>query len=188
MERRELLKMIALATGGLFIGGEMLLSGCKNAPKLGGPGFTDADISFLDEVAETILPRTSTPGAKDAGVGRFMTVMVNDCYTETDQKVFHEGIGKLDQASKDKYKKSFLDASAAERTELLTELDKEAKEYQSSKKGEDPNHYFTQMKQLTLFGFFTSEKGSKEVLRHNPVPGKYNGALPYKKGDRLWAE
>lgn len=209
MERRELLKMIALATGGVLIGGELLMSGCKNPPALGGATFTDQDISFLDEVAETILPRTSTPGAKDAGVGRFMTVQVNDCYTKEDQDVFHAGIRKLNDASKEMFNKDFLDATAEERTQLLGQLDKEAKEHQKKKQEKDwqikdakskdpesegakeqplPNHYFTQMKQLTLFGFFTSEKGSKEVLRHVAVPGKYNGALPYKKGDRAWAE
>jgi hypothetical protein len=79
MERRELLKLIALATGTAFIGGDLFLSGCKNAPALGGATFSENDIGFLDEVAETIIPKTTTPGAKDAAVGTFMTVMVNDC-------------------------------------------------------------------------------------------------------------
>ena len=50
--------------------------------------FTDADISLLDEIADTILPDTKTPGAKAAKVGQFMTVMVNDCYEDKDQKIF----------------------------------------------------------------------------------------------------
>jgi hypothetical protein len=43
------------------------------------------------------------------------------------------------------------------------------------------------MKQLTLFGFFTSEPGSTRVLRYRPVPGKYKGIVPYKKGETSWA-
>ena len=188
MERRELLKLIALATGGVFIGGEMLLSGCTNPPKLGGPVFTEEDIAFLDEVAETILPRTSTPGAKDAGVGRFMTVMVNDCYNEADQKTFHTGIKQLNDASQEMHKLDFLEASAEQRTQLLEDLDKKAKAEQKENKEEKAYRYFTQMKQLTLFSFFTSEPGATKVLRHVAVPGRYDGALPYKKGDRAWAE
>ena len=69
MERRELLKMIALATGSALIGGELFLSGCKNSPALGGATFNEQDISFLDEVGETIIPKTSSPGAKKAAVG-----------------------------------------------------------------------------------------------------------------------
>jgi len=188
MERRELLKMIALATGSAFIGGELFLAGCKNAPSIGGDTFSEADITFLDEVAETILPRTKTPGAKDAAVGAFMTVMVNDCYDKKDQKTFHEGIKKLDEACEKTHKAGFMKATPEQRTSLLTTLDKEAKDYQKSKKDGEPSHYFTMMKQLTLLGFFTSKPGANDALRHIAVPGKYDGNYPYKKGDRAWAE
>ena len=186
MERRELLKMIAAITGGVFIGGE-LLTGCKSSPAVGGATFSEADTAFLDEVAETILPTTKSPGAKAAKVGQFMVVMVNDTYEENDQKIFHEGIAKLDEASKKANGKSYMEASAEQRTALLTALDKEAKDYQKSKKKEDPNHYFTMMKQLTLLGYFTSKEGATQALRYLPVPGKYDGSYPYKKGDKAWA-
>ena len=188
MERRELLKMIALATGSAIIGGEFLLSGCTNPSSLGGATFSEDDIAFLDEVGETILPKTKTPGAKDAAVGTFMTVMVNDCYDNKDQLIFHQGIKKLDDACQKTHSTSFLKATPEQRTSLLTTLDKEAKEHEKDKKKEEPNHYFTMMKQLTLLGFFTSKPGATEALRHIAVPGKYDGALPYKKGDRAWAE
>jgi hypothetical protein len=188
MERRELLKLIALATGTAFIGGDLFLAGCKNAPEIGGATFSEEDISFLDEVAETIIPKTTTPGAKEAAVGSFMTVMVNDCYDKKDQEIFHAGIKKLDEASQKANNTSFLKATTEQRTSLLTTLDKEAKEHQKSKQKDDANHYFTMMKQLTLFGFFTSKPGATQVLRHEAVPGKYDGAYPYKKGDRAWAE
>jgi len=99
MERRELLKMIALATGSVMIGGEFLLSGCQ-PKKPAGVLFSDDDILFLDEVGETIIPTTSTPGAKAAEIGKFMKTMVTDCYTEPDQKAFVDGISKLDEACK----------------------------------------------------------------------------------------
>ena len=188
MERRELLKLIALATGTAFIGGDMFLSGCTNTPELGGASFSEMDIAFLDEVGETILPKTSSPGAKDAAVGSLMTVMVNDCYKKEDQQVFHEGIRKLDEACNKKHQATFMKATPEQRTSLLVDLDKEAKEFQKAKKPEEPAHYFTMMKQLTLFGFFTSKPGATEALRHVAVPGKYDGAYPYKKGDRAWAE
>ncbi|MBC7510609.1 MAG: gluconate 2-dehydrogenase subunit 3 family protein [Ferruginibacter sp.] len=186
MERRELLKMIAALTGGAFIGGELLTS-CKTGPMVGGAIFSEADTAFLDEVAETILPATKTPGAKAAKVGQFMVVMVNDTYEDKDQKIFHEGIGKLEAASKKANGKSFLEATPEQRTTLLTALDKEAKDYQKAKKAEDPSHYFTMMKQLTLFGFFTSKEGATQALRYIAVPGKFVGDYPYKKGDKAWA-
>ena len=50
-----------------------------------------------------------------------------------------------------------------------------------------PNHYFQQLKQLAIFGYFTSEKGRKEGLRYTPVPGKFEGVIDYKKGDKQFA-
>jgi hypothetical protein len=187
MDRRELLKMVALATGGAVIGGEFFLAGCKNKDAaVGGASFTQNDISFLDEVAETIIPKTATAGAKEAEVGKFMTVMVNDCYEEADQKIFHDGIKKLDEACQKKHGHSFLKADNGHRKELLIELDKEAKDYAKNKKKEDPNHYFSMMKQLTLLGYFTSKPGLEQNFNYKQVPGKFDGAVPYKKGDKLF--
>jgi Gluconate 2-dehydrogenase subunit 3 len=80
-----------------------------------------------------------------------------------------------------------MKATPEERLALLIELDKEQKEFQKTKKKEDPTHYFRMMKELTLTGFFTSEAGATKALRYDAVPGKYDGCLPYKKGDRAFA-
>lgn len=204
MDRRELLKMVALATGGVLIGGEFLLTGCKNE-KSGAVAFTPDDIAFLDEVGETIIPTTSSPGAKAAGIGNFMKVMVTDCYTEPDQQAFMKGIKELNEASKKAYGIGFMQATPQQRTELLEKIDAEAKAYQKEKNEKEaklqaeaakernktialsPNHYFTMMKQLTLLGYFTSKPGATQALRYVAVPGHYDGCMPYKKGDKAWA-
>lgn len=188
MNRRDALSRVALLFGGSIIGAEAFLSGCKTATKYGASmNFTPDDIAYLNEIAETILPATNTPGAKEAKVGEFMTVMVKDCYEEKDQKIFMEGMGKLDEACQKKNSKSFMESSPAERHDFLVALDKEAKDYQKSKKADDPSHYFTMMKQLTLTGYFTSEPGATKALRYVAVPGRYEGCIPYKKGDKAWA-
>ena len=189
MERRELLKMIAILTGGAVIAGDFILEGCKNP--LAGPGltFSEKDISLLDEVAETILPATKSPGAKATKVGQFMTVIVNDCYDEKDQQTFHDGISKLNEASKKMFEEKFIKLSQDKRHDLLLSLDKEAKEYQNKKNNSDkekaPDHYFTMIKQLTLWGFFTSEIGIKQALSYVPVPGRFDACIDYKKGDKI---
>lgn len=210
MNRRDLLKQIAILTGGVVIGGEVFLTGCKTAPKAE-MGFTPANISLLDEVGETILPATTTPGAKAARIGEFMKVIVTDCYEEKDHKIFMEGIGNLEEACKKVTGKSFLNCTPQERHDFLAGLDKEAKEYQKKKKEFDrqnqetkqkeqtdkgekdpikeemPTHYFTMIKQLTLWGYFTSKEGVMEALQYVPVPGKFVGCVDYKKGDKMLA-
>jgi Gluconate 2-dehydrogenase subunit 3 len=210
MDRRELLKMIALATGTAFIGGEFFLSGCKNPDAGTSMEFSTDDIAFLDEVGETILPKTNTPGAKDAKIGTFMTVMVNDCYTAAEQKTFHEGMKKLNDACKAMHGESFMKATPEQRKNLLIKLDSEAKEYGSKKNDFDSeqikkekeehdrgnasfkreemtSHYFSMVKQLTISGFFTSKEGRTGALRYTPVPGKFVADLDYKKGDKMFA-
>ncbi|WBA43678.1 gluconate 2-dehydrogenase subunit 3 family protein [Hymenobacter canadensis] len=203
MNRRDAVARVALLMGGTLIGTEYFLSGCtadtdkkvtatkaKTAPvkpaKLA--EVLDAkQINLLNEVGETILPTTKTPGAKAANVGGFMAVMVRDCYKPEEQKIFLDGFSKLEAAAKKSGGNDFLALNASQRTALLTALDGEMKQYEKAKTPEQPNHYFRMIKELTLLGFFTSEVGATKALRYLPVPGKYDGNVPYKKGDRAWA-
>lgn len=204
MERRELLKIIAVLTGSALIGGDVFLSGCKTTVK-NGEGLLSTDmIALLNEVGDTIIPVTDTPGAKAARVGEFMNVFVSDCYRADQQKAFTEGIATLDEICKKQFNKNFMALTAAERHKVLVLLEGEATTFNKQLKEKEQQardaarqeikefigaslHYYTMMKQLTLLGYFTSETGMKQALRFLPVPGKYDGAFPYKKGDKAWA-
>ena len=191
MNRRDALGRVALLLGGTVVGAELFLSGCKNTPDknigAGGTNFSNDDIAYFDEIAETILPATDTPGAKEAKVGAFWATIVKDCYTENDQKVFLDGMKKLNDASQAKNGKSYMESTPEQRHDLLVALDKEQKDYMAAKKKDDPSHYFRMMKELTLWGYFTSEPGATKALRYVAVPGKYVGCMDYKKGDKAWA-
>jgi hypothetical protein len=187
MNRREAISAVTLLLGGTLLGADAFLSGCNNPAANASLNFSADDISFLNEVAETILPATSTPGAKAAKVGDFMTVIVKDCYEEKDKQVFLKGMQQLQDACKKSCGKAFMEATSEQRHELLVTLDKEQKEYQEKKKSEDPSHYFRMMKELTLWGFFSSEIGATQALRYVAIPGRYEGCIPYKKGDKAWA-
>ncbi|HFF3760462.1 gluconate 2-dehydrogenase subunit 3 family protein [Stenotrophomonas forensis] len=188
MDRRELLKMIVAATGAAMIGLPALVQG--KAPAAGAmPVFSDADIALLDEIAETILPRTKTPGAKDAGAGRFMATFVADCYTARQQATFRAGLADIDARSGGR----FVSLAPNARATLLRTLDAEAKartaevtETGTPEEGEAMPHYFTMLKQLAIFGFFTSKVGATEVLHYVAVPGRYDGDLAYVAGTPAW--
>lgn len=189
MERRELLKMIASATGVAMVGMPAFVLGQAPVPQ-DAIGFTAEDVALLDEIAETIIPRTDTPGAKDAEVGAFMARFVADCYSPEDQAAFRAGLVDLGQRAAG----SFVALAPAERLQLLSALDQEAGE-QARRARVAPDgsgsgggvHYFTMIKQLVLFSFFTSKVGATEVLRYDPVPGHYDGDLPYEPGTPAWA-
>lgn len=176
MNRRNALKLTAGVVGGAIIGSEFFLSGCVNKERKEGL-FSEGDVALLDEVGETILPKTErSPGAKEAKIGEFMKAIVLDCYNEKEQEVFKNGLAELKG-------KDFMGLSPRDRFNYLAQLDKKT---QSLNLDENP-HYFPMMKQLTLWGYFSSEPGATKSLRYNPVPGEYIGCVPYKAGDRAWA-
>ena len=187
MNRRKAIERVALILGGSIIGADLFLSGCKAGATKINDLFTAGDIVFLNEVAETILPETATPGAKAAKVGQFMVVMVSDCYGPEERKIFIAGMAALKEQSKKKYGISFMDLDARQKTEFLTSLNLEQNENAKSREAQQPVHYFKMIKELTLLGYFTSEVGCKRARRYIPVPGKYIGCIPYRKGDKAWA-
>src|SRR6185369_13306446 len=121
LSRREAIRRVSLMLGGVaFVGGTNLLTACEKA---GAPGadttavatkFTPEDIAYLDEIAETILPATQTPGAKAAKTGAFMALMVTDSYGPADQRIFRDGMRKLDDATKKANNVGFMAATPAQ--------------------------------------------------------------------------
>ena len=119
MERREAVQYIALLLGGTLVGANALLTGCNTADKKATTVFSQEDVAYLNEVADTILPATTTPGAKAANVGQFMTVMVTDCYDEKDQNTFHEGMEKLNEFANKQMNNPFVKLTPQQRHDLL---------------------------------------------------------------------
>ena len=188
MDRREAIIHVSWILGGTIIGcGIFLESGCNTSTEKNNGFFDIKTIALLNEIGETILPKTTTPGAKEAKVGEFMAVMVRDCYTAKDQGIFRLGIKRLEERCKEENGKTFMDCNGEERASFLIKMDGLQKAYMSTKTKNQPSHYFRMVKELTLLGFFTSEIGATKVLRYIESPGRYDGNVPYKKGDRMWA-
>src|SRR5437016_8457854 len=184
VDRGEAIRRVSALLGGMALVSESaLLTGCRSegqAPPPGAEKFTDADIAYLDEIADTILPETKTPGAKAAKVGAFMAVMVTDTYDEQQQGIFRDGMRKLNEAG-------FMTKTPAERLALLEQLDREAKAYMDHGATGAPTHYFRQMKELTLLGYFTSEIGCSQAMRYRETPGRFDPCVPYTPGETAWA-
>lgn len=191
MNRRDAIARVGLIVGGTVVGAEVFLSGC--APGNVGSGaavtFDAFTVALLDEIGETILPTTArSPGAKAAQIGEFMKTIVTDCYDEEDQKAFATAAPIVEAAAEEAHGKSFMDLTADERHTLILSIDQQATQYDATRGAGARHHGFSLVKQLTLWGYFTSEVGSKEALRYNPVPGREEGCIDYTPGDGAWAE
>src|SRR6266481_8636899 len=187
MNRREAIKQVTAMLGGVvFVGSGDLLTAVEHAharvtaarTQIG--TFTAQDIALLDEVADTILPETKTPGAKAAHVGPFMALMVTDTYEEREQGIFRDGLKALNDAG-------FMAATPAQRLARLEQLDREQKAYMDARARGAPAHYFRLMKELTLLGYFTSEIGCTQAQRYEETPGRFEPCVPYTPGETAWA-
>jgi hypothetical protein len=130
--RRQAIERVTALLGGIaLVGGGALLTGCRPDraadPRTTSVAFSAEEIAFLDEIAETILPETSTPGAKAAAVGPFMAHMVVATYDEPDQRIFRDGIRQVDDESRAMHGVGFMEATPEQRLALLERLDREQK-------------------------------------------------------------
>lgn len=200
MNRREALKNVAFLTGSAFSVTTLgaVFQGCQSQsskeaipPGKEGSLFNKEHEITIAEIADVIIPDTKTPGAKVAGVGPFIVMMINDCYPDDIQKIFIKGINDVQERSISDYDKPFTKISSIERKTLLNSIEKEAENEQKNNTSgagkRDSPHFFTLIRELTFLGYFTSEIGATRALNYIEVPGRYDGCVPLKEGQKAWA-
>ena len=200
MNRREALAAASVLFGGAIVGSQSFLAGCvtptpasAEIPFLG--LLSAEDMALLDEVGETILPTTTdSPGAKAAKVGEFMNVIVTDCYSPRDQELFQAGLHRLNATTLEEHEQYYVDLTAEEKHAFLLTLEDEARAFRKAQPPRDPAadedpevHYYSMIKQLTVWGYFSSEIGATQALRYVAVPGRWDPCIPYAEGEKAWA-
>lgn len=185
MERREALKKIAYLMGGAISAttmGVLFESFTVFDPEKNTYYFSATDEEILAEFSEIILPTTEkSPGAKAAGVGAFIPLIIKDCYPPKLQVVFKSGFDDMLAKCKTKFSKEFLSLNSEEKNQLMNELKQQA--IDSNK---EPS-FFLIARDLTLLGYFSSEIGCTIAREYLPIPGKYDGNAEYKPGQKAWA-
>ena len=211
MDRRDAVKSVAFLIGGALSATTIatLFDSCTQPGKNSENLFSADQEKLVAEIADIILPTTAkSPGAKAAAVGPFITMMIKDCYPEEAQKAFVKGLEDLEARSKKEYSKSFLEITANERINLITRLKDEtlaekkaldnvekAPEIQASLVKAAPMKdsntakpmFFAIARDLTILGFFTSEIGATKANEYIEIPGRYDGCVDLKPGQKVWA-
>jgi hypothetical protein len=227
MNRRDAISRVALLMGGTLSAPTLLAFG-EGAPVRQAMNadfsLTTAQRALVAEVAEHIIPRTTTPGAKEAGVGPFIELMLKDCYKAQEQQNFLNGLADLDERATKAHSKKFLETTPAEQVAILKQVEKntmdmlknlnvkqvkvgdnvdkqiiENENIEEDKKNLKADKeaiaakkisgtpFWRLMKELTMFGYFTSEQGATQALDYVPIPGRYDGCIPLKKGQKAYA-
>jgi hypothetical protein len=196
MNRRDAISRLALLVGGTFSTPTLNAINHIGQPLFVGAAFTLTDVQrkIVAEVAEHIIPKTDTPGAKDAGVPAFIEMMLQDCYKTPEHNSFLAGLADLE-------KKNFLTLASAAQVELLKQVEMDTKalmkayQVKQVKVGDNVDKetldgklgvpFWRLMKELTLFGYYTSEKGLTASFDYQPIPGKFE-ATKLKPGQKAY--
>ncbi len=182
MNRREAVKATALLVGGVWVTSTGLLDACApdSRPAASSKVLSLNDQSLMEEIADTILPTTaSSPGAKAAGVGPVINLLLTDCRKPDEQQRMVEGLKDFRRKCDDRCGGAFTSLPQAKREEFLREIDAEAK-----KAGD--KHYFVLARGLALDSYFTSHVGLTKGLRYMLTPGRWVGCIPLAPGQPAW--
>ncbi|HLQ59943.1 MAG TPA: gluconate 2-dehydrogenase subunit 3 family protein [Gemmatimonadales bacterium] len=131
-------------------------------------------------IAELIIPKTDTPGAREAGVPAFIDVMFAEWGDDDQRKVFTAGLANVDERSRALFGKDFIACNEAQQTQILTGLDAELARLRDTKTDTSKN-FFQAMKWLTLTGYYTSEVGATTEQHFRVVPGRYEPCYPLEQ-------
>ena len=194
MNRRESLKLSGLAIG-MGISGSAIISmiaSCKQdiASGVKSSILAKEEFLFVEELAEIILPRTKTPGAKDAGVATFLDHFISKIYTADQLKDFKKELSALQQQYQTKYNKTFAESSVDQKNEFVKSLESNNYVPTISIWG-NPVHdgeelsFYKKLKSMILWGYFSSEKVGKEVLLYQQLAPNYQGCVDVNSDTRL---
>jgi gluconate 2-dehydrogenase gamma chain len=189
MNRRELLQRVAMLMGGAISAPAVLavLNGCS--PKPGAswqPLFLSKEEgAVVEAVADLIIPRTDTPGAREIGVPAFIDVILKDVYPTEDQARFVSSLKDFDAGAQRAHGKAFLELQPAEQLSYLQQAhdaaaaaEKKQDAARDVPAAQRKRPFVLMMKELTLLGFFTSQAGATQVLQYEAVPGKFEPCVP----------
>lgn len=202
MDRREFLQCAAILVSGVTASQlGFTLNGEQETYLAKAPNYNAGKVNYLTSdqrkiiaaITEVIIPRTDTPGAIDAGVARFIELMAADWFNDEERAIFDSGLKDIESRIPQSYGKPFDQLEADAQLEILEALEDSASDsswydfanVQRQFISDAP--FICQMKELTVWGFFTSEVGGTQVLRHNPMPMTFDGDLPLGPDDSSWA-
>jgi hypothetical protein len=177
MNRREAVKTTGFFLGGVLVTSAGSLTACVQDRAASSGVLNGQDQSLMETIADTLLPTTAgSPGAKAAGVGPVINLILTDCREAADQKRVVDGLREFRNTVGD----HFASMSQTDRENWLRRIDAQAKTA-------GDKHYFNLLRELSLQGYFATEIGMTKALRYILVPGRWVGCVPLAPGQPAWA-
>lgn len=129
--RREAIARTALLVGGTLAaahlaGAESTAWATATAPSWRTRTLSGPQSDLVATIAEHIIPATDTPGARAAGVDRFVDVILSDYYKPDERQRFLTGLADVDARSQKANGKTFMASTPTQQLALLRAMDAES--------------------------------------------------------------
>lgn len=185
MKRRDLLKTVGAFTTAALVSRDALASWARVTTSLApAPALNDAQLSLIGAIADTLIPRTATPGALDVGVPAFVNMLVSESYTVEERRTFTSGLVVVEAHLRDGRGRSFVNLDARSRGTRIADIEDRSFVYRAASRllrhGE-PRRTYWQVKELIVHAYFTSEVVAKQILKDEVMPGAFDGAAPFSR-------
>ena len=189
MNRRKAIRNIFLGTGAAAIA----VSGYEWYGLTRKPDLADLNKfqDIVSEMAETLIPATNTPGAKDAKVGEFVIKMVAEHANKKVQNRFLYGLHDVENYANSQYKQSFVKCTVPQREEILLHFEQNDKPMKGIlgkvQKKILGTSFIVTLKTYTVMGYATSQIGATKGFAYDFIPGPFMASVPLQPGQRSWA-
>jgi hypothetical protein len=202
MNRREFLQCVAILISGasasqlgfsLSVEQTAYLANAPNYNTLEVNYFTPTQRKVIAAMTEVIIPRTDTPGAIDAGVPRYIELMAANWLNDEERAIFTAGLHDIETRIPSDYGATFDQLAPEQQLAIMEALEDDASESEWYDFGNVQREFVSdapficQLKELTIWGFFTSQEGASQVLRYDPMPMFFDGDTPLARDDSSWS-
>lgn len=172
MNRRCAIRQLVTLTGGVLLLHSCMEDRSKGSFLLKNYTLTADQENLLATLAETIVPKTTTPGAKDIYAHQFAMKMLDDCTSEKDRERFLKGLEMFSSAARKATGKAFHQADANAREAFVQELNNRKEEEES-----DEKFFYKRMKNLTIRAYTSSQFYLTNVQPYELVPSRWSGCV-----------
>lgn len=173
--RRSVLKQMVYVSAGMFIFPSCLRDRSKASILVKNFTINTKQEAMLAELTESIIPKTTTPGAKDIYAHLFLLKMMDDCHSMEEQEKYVKGLKEFDSFTDGTIGRSFLEADSKQRAMVLEEFEKN--------KGinDEKTYFYNTTKRYTIQAYSSAEFYLTNIQVYEMVPSRYHGCVPVKK-------
>ena len=197
LTRREILQRASLVLGYAVSGSTAaaVLSGCRFDPSFDWTPrlLSEQQVSTVRMMADHLLPATSTPGAADLQVERFMDLVLRDFTGAADQSTFLTGLTAFETTCQTLFGRSFAALTTEERDQIFTQYEARSPPLAATVWGGqlaavvEPPSFYRMFKQMAMTGYFASQRIGEEGLAYDPIPGAFEPCIPMASVGKAWS-